>query len=78
MIVVPNTEGARAARRATATIPIVMASSTELAGTGLIESLARPGGNVTGLTFQIEELSGKRVELFKEAVPGLARLAVLW
>ncbi|MBI3917023.1 MAG: ABC transporter substrate-binding protein, partial [Betaproteobacteria bacterium] len=69
---------ARAARRATRTIPIVMAGATDPVGFGLIESLARPGGNVTGLTQMNIELNGKRLELLKEMVPKLSRVAVLW
>jgi putative tryptophan/tyrosine transport system substrate-binding protein len=68
----------RAAKNATKTIPIVMiGSAADPVAAGYVESLARPGGNVTGLTNLIGELSGKRLELFKEAVPKLARVAVL-
>jgi len=66
-----------AASKATRSIPIVMAVSGDPVKAGLIESFARPGGNVTGLTLLATELSGKRVELFKEAVPQTRRLAVL-
>jgi len=69
----------RAAKNATKTIPIVMmGAGSDPIGAGLIESLARPGGNVTGITLLIGELGGKRLELFKEAVPKLARVAVLY
>jgi putative tryptophan/tyrosine transport system substrate-binding protein len=69
----------RAAKNATKTIPIVMVGAgTDPVEEGLIESLARPGGNVTGLTLLSGELGGKRLELFKEAVPKLARVAVLY
>jgi len=78
VIVTPGTLDAFAARRATTTIPIVMAASGDAVATGLVASLARPGGNVTGLTALARELSGKRLELLKEAVPGLSRVAVLW
>jgi len=78
IIVTPNTLDAVAAQRATRTIPIVMAASGDAVATGLVASLARPGGNVTGLTALARELSGKRLELLKEAVPGLSRVAVLW
>jgi putative tryptophan/tyrosine transport system substrate-binding protein len=67
-----------AAKRATASIPIVMALVGDADGLGLIESLARPGGNVTGVTDQSAELSAKRLEILKEAVPAAARIAVLW
>jgi putative ABC transport system substrate-binding protein len=69
----------RAAKNATKTIPIIMMGpGSDPVEAGLIESLARPGGNVTGLTLLIGELGGKRLELFKEAVPKLARIAVLY
>lgn len=67
-----------AAKNATREIPIVMASPTDPVAMGLIESLARPGGNVTGLSQMIPELTGKRLDLLKELVPGLSRLAVVW
>jgi putative ABC transport system substrate-binding protein len=65
-------------KRETQTIPIVMAYSADPAGTGLVVSLARPGGNVTGLSTISPELSGKRLELLRELVPGLSRVAFLW
>jgi putative ABC transport system substrate-binding protein len=69
----------RAAKNATKTIPIVMVGSgLDPVEAGLVESLARPGGNVTGLTNLTTELGGKRLELFKEAVPRLARVAVIY
>ena len=69
----------RAAKNATKTIPIVMmGSAADPVEAGLIESLARPGGNVTGVTTLSRELGGKRLELLKEAVPKLARVAVLY
>jgi putative ABC transport system substrate-binding protein len=67
-----------AARRETQTIPIVMALSTDPVGTGFVASLARPGGNITGFTNVAPELSGKRLELLREAVPGLSRVSFLW
>ena len=78
-VIVTTTDGAIAAvKRETQTIPIVMASSTDPVGTGFVASLARPGGNVTGLSSISAELSGKRLELLREAVPGLSRVAFLW
>jgi len=65
-------------KRETQTIPIVMANSTDPVATGFVASLARPGGNVTGHSTVSPELSGKRLELLKEAVPGLSRVAFLW
>src|SRR5215470_2540793 len=66
-----------AAKQATSTIPIVMTVSDDPVGRGFVASLAQPGGNITGLTDISPELVGKRLELLKEAVPGMARLAVL-
>jgi putative tryptophan/tyrosine transport system substrate-binding protein len=67
-----------AARRATASIPIVMIASADPVGNGLVASLARPGGNITGMTIQPPEFGGKQVELIKQAVPRVSRLAVVW
>jgi len=67
-----------ALKRETQTIPIVMVISTDPVGTGFVVSLARPGRNVTGLGNISPELSGKRLELLREAVPGLSRVAALW
>jgi putative ABC transport system substrate-binding protein len=69
---------AHAAKEATTTIPIVLRGHPDPVGRKLIASLARPGGNVTGLSTMDTELSGKRLELFKEAVPEVTRVAVLW
>ena len=66
-----------AAMQATSVIPIVFAAAGDPVGTGLIASLARPGGNVTGLSNQSRDLAGKRLELLREVVPGLGRLAIL-
>jgi putative tryptophan/tyrosine transport system substrate-binding protein len=69
---------AQAARHATTTIPIVISGAGDAVGTGLISSLAHPGGNITGITDQAAELSAKRLELLKDAVPKASRIAVLW
>ena len=69
---------AHAAQHTTTTVPIVMVYPRDPLGTGLVASLARPGGNLTGLTLMSAELGGKRLELLKEAIPSLARVAVLW
>ena len=68
----------RAAQQATDTVPIVFAAAGDPVADGLVASLARPGGNVTGLTANAGEESAKRLELLKQAVPGLSRVAVLW
>jgi len=78
VIVVSTDLVAAAARRETQTIPIVMTFGTDPVGTGFVASLARPGGNVTGLSNIAPELSAKRVELLKEAVPRLSSVAFLW
>jgi ABC-type uncharacterized transport system substrate-binding protein len=67
-----------AAQQATKTIPIVMVTTQDPVAVGLIDSLARPGGNITGLTRLTQELRGKRLELLKEAVPKISRVGVLW
>ena len=68
-----------AGENATKTIPIIMVGSgADPVEAGLVESLARPGGNVTGITLLSRELGGKRLEILKEAVPKLARVAVLY
>jgi len=78
LIVAASTPGARAAKQATSTIPIVMVYVSDPVGDGLVASLARPGGNVTGMTFGAgREIAGKHLELLKEAVPKLSRVAVL-
>src|SRR6516164_9369734 len=69
--------GAAEAKRATSTIPIVVTVAYDAVGMGLVESLGRPGGNVTGLSLMAVDLSGKRLELLKEAVPSLSRVALL-
>jgi putative ABC transport system substrate-binding protein len=75
--VTQGTPAARAAKRATSTLPIVMASVGDPVAAGLVTSLARPGGNITGMTFFVPELSAKRLELLKEAVPRVAQAAFL-
>ncbi len=78
VIVAGGTPAPLAARRATATIPIVMTGAADPLGSGLVASLARPGGNVTGLSLMSADLIGKRLELLKEVLPGLTSVAVLW
>ena len=78
VIVTTGTPGTLAAMQATKAIPIVTTSSGDAVQAGLVASLAKPGGNVTGLTIFGPELEGKRMELLKEAVPRLSRVAVLW
>ena len=68
----------RAAKEATKTIPIVMVINQDPVATGLVDSLARPGGNITGISRLTRELSGKRLELLTEVVPGMARVGILW
>ncbi len=69
---------AQAAKRATSTIPIVLAGSGDAVGTGLVASMSRPGGNLTGISDMAVELSAKRLELLREMVPKASRIAVLW
>jgi len=78
VIVVEGNAGIAAVRNATKTIPIVMAPSGDPIGAGFVASLARPGGNLTGLSLLLTGLAQKRLELLKEAVPGVSRVAVLW
>src|SRR5437867_426395 len=78
IIVTDGTNVTRAAKNATKTIPIVMASDADPVGNGFVASLARPGGNVTGLVNLLAGLSGKRLEILKEAIPGISRVGVLW
>jgi ABC-type uncharacterized transport system substrate-binding protein len=75
--VVTNAPGAAALKQATSTIPIVFALAVDPVGGGLVASLARPGGNVTGLSFQGTDSAGKRLELLREVVPRLRRLAII-
>ena len=78
VIVAPGTEAALAAKNATGTIPIVMVNVGDPVGTGLAQSLARPGGNITGLSRLDQELSGKRLQLLTEVVPKVSRVAALY
>jgi putative ABC transport system substrate-binding protein len=78
VIVVASSDFAVAAKQATSTIPIIIANATDPVGTGLVASLAHPGGNITGLTSISPEVSGKRLELLKDTVPRASVVAVLW
>jgi len=78
VIVAGNDAAVEAARKKTKTIPIVMVQGRDPVGSGFVASLARPGGNITGLSGQTIELAGKRVQLLKEAIPDLSRVAILW
>jgi ABC transporter substrate binding protein len=77
VIVTYGTPSAIAAKKATAVIPIVIAGAGDLVGTGLVASLARPGGNVTGLSIQGPDSAGKRIEILREILPGLRTVAIL-
>ena len=77
VIIAVSALGAKEARQATRTIPIVVVIDPDPVGSGLIESLSHPGGNVTGLSLMAVDLSGKRLALFKEAVPNLSRVALM-
>ena len=78
VIVTFGTLAPLAAKRATAVIPIVMANAGDPLGSGLVATLARPGGNVTGMSLMAPDLGGKRLELLKEVLPQLSRVAVIW
>jgi putative ABC transport system substrate-binding protein len=78
VIVAAGSQAVRAAQRATRSIPIVMGAVSDPVATGFVASLAQPGGNITGLSLLSPELSGKRLELLKEIVAGVSRIAVLW
>jgi putative tryptophan/tyrosine transport system substrate-binding protein len=78
VIVTAGTPAALAVKKATTSIPLVMVAVGDPVGTGLVASLGRPGGNATGLTSIAPELEGKRLELLKEALPRISRVAVLW
>jgi len=78
VIVAINASSVQAAKKASATIPIVMTRVVDPVKSGLVRSLSRPGGNITGLSGMADELSGKRLALLKEAFPNVSRMAVLW
>ena len=78
IIIVGTTPAALAVKDATKTIPVVFPTAIDPVGAGVVASLARPGGNITGLTTQAPDLVAKRLQLFKEAIPRLSRIAVLW
>jgi putative tryptophan/tyrosine transport system substrate-binding protein len=78
VLVLSNFRAIRAAKQTTQTIPVVMVTTQDPVETGIIDSLARPGGNITGLTRLTRDLSGKRLELLKEAVPKISRVGILW
>ena len=78
VIVAINTPSVQAAKKASETIPIVMTRVADPVKSGLVPSLSRPGGNITGSSFMVDELSGKRLALLKEAIPSVSRVAVLW
>jgi len=78
VIVAAGTQAISAAKQSTRVIPIVMAVTADPIGSGFVASLARPGGNITGLTSLSPDISGKRLELLKEIVPSLSRVGVLW
>src|SRR5215813_4671220 len=78
VLVSVNLEALRAAKQSTKTTPIVMVTTVDPVASGLVDSLAHPGGNITGITRLTRELGGKRLELLKEAVPRISRVGVLW
>jgi putative tryptophan/tyrosine transport system substrate-binding protein len=78
LIVTANDATVQAAKKASSTIPIVFTTVTDPVGSGLVASLAQPGGNATGLTIMMPELDGKRLELLKEAFPKIRRVAFFW
>jgi len=78
LIVAASTPAALATKRATRTIPVVFPAAADAVGSGLVTSLARPGGNATGSSFLGPELVGKGLEVLKQAIPSITRVAVLW
>jgi putative ABC transport system substrate-binding protein len=78
VIVAINTTSVQAAKKASATIPIVMTRIADPVKSGLVRNLSRPGENITGLSFMVDELSGKRLALLKDTLPSVSRVAILW
>ena len=78
VIVAINTTSVQAAKKASATIPIVMTRIADPVKSGLVGNLPRPGENITGLSFMVDELSGKRLALLKDTLPSVSRVAILW
>jgi len=78
VLVTTNPIAIRTAKQATKTIPIVMVSSADPVATGIVDNLARPSGNITGISLLARDLSGKRLELLTEAIPGVRHIGVLW
>src|ERR1051325_11477584 len=78
LLLITGTEAVLTAAKITKTVPIVMVGTTDVLETGLVQSLARPGGNITGLAINAAEIAAKRVQLLQEAVPRLSKVAVLW
>ena len=77
-VIIGSTPGVRAAQRATTSIPIIMCIAEDAVKQGFVTNLDRPGGNITGMTAMTSELAGKRLELLREAVPRVSRVALLW
>ena len=77
VLVCPSLVAIRAAKQATTSVPIIMVTALDPVAAGFIDSLARPGGNITGITRRTRDLSGKRLELLKEAVPGISRVGII-
>ncbi|MGH2362289.1 MAG: ABC transporter substrate-binding protein, partial [bacterium] len=78
VIVTAGTPATQAVKKATTSVPLVMVAVGDPVGTGIVASLNRPGGNITGLTSIAPELEGKRLELLREVIPKLSHIAVLW
>jgi len=78
LLLITGTEAVLAAAKITKTLPIVMVGTADVVDTGLVQSLAHPGGNITGLAINAAEIAAKRVQLLREAVPQLSKIAVLW